>query len=77
MKKEKKGDGNLESNQECKKAIAERIGRPLKYPSRNEEEEYEDKDKERSPWEEDNEDREDKHEDDSIYNCYDAMLYNA
>ena len=42
-KKEKKDDGNLESNQKRNKSIAVRIGQTLKLPSQNKDEDYEDK----------------------------------
>ena len=47
--KEKEYDGNLERKEKRKKPITARIKRPLKLPSRNEDEEYADEELELSP----------------------------
>ena len=41
--KKKEDDGKLKSNQKRKKSIATQIVRPFRYPSRNKDKDYEDK----------------------------------
>ena len=69
------------------KYIAEWIGRPLKPPLHNEDDENEDKEEDvgaplastedSSLVDRGNKGREDDREDNGIYNCEDTMLYNA
>ena len=66
-KREKEDDVNLESNQKREKSSAARIGRPLKFPSRNEDGDYEDEEEESSPSYKYNEGREGYLEEDRLY----------
>ena len=75
--KEKKDDRNLESNQKREKFIAARIDQPLKSPSWNEDEDYEDGEEEASSDEDNDEGREENHEEERIYEREDNVLYNA